>query len=323
MDYNFNLTTGAVENGSQVPIHGNTTETSPQELAALVILLTMRIIFSGLGFFSNGLMIYSVYRFTTLRTSTTLLLTSNAVVEFFSAFLVFIDIPIYFYYDKVRYLVQIGRSGYQLCSRFSFSFIIWISLDRLIYIAYPLKYALWVTIEKVAYVISISITLGSLEVGIFSYLIERDRNAARNMVKCYTFPINIVSLVIVSMCHVMIGLIASKQANVSATNPVTTLESNINSRQRALAKMTFLVVLIQITCALTLPVIQVIMNVDPNVAAEGPTLPMRLGMLIFHMKSFINPAIYYWKYKPLKTAFKKVLNIHNNEVQPTPLPTVG
>ena len=290
----------------------------------LAVVFTVRIIWAFLAIAGNGLTILAVARFSSLQTSTNYLVASLAVGDLLPG----LQAPVVILHQMLSdhpYFVPIClvEKTFSIISiRANYINILWISIDRLLYIAYPLKYPLWQTNQKTFTLIAVTWGYLIIENCLFIYfghalkpggickvsIIVND-----NIYDYYCIPQFILSLLITIVCYAIIARIAHKHSIAIAAQhqPFDTLEASIHRSQKKIAKMMFTVLasylisyVPQIYCAQLLQ----------NKVTELRVIMDRIASLIYFTNSFANPVIYAWKSQEFKEAFKKILHRKNSVI---------
>ena len=203
--------------------------------------------------------------------------------------------------------------------------ILWISIDRLLYIAYPLKYPLWQSTTKTFTLIAVTWGYLIIETPLFIYFGHALKPGGICKVSVilndflydyyFTPPIT-VCLSITIVCYIIIARIAHKQSIAIAAqhHPFETLEASIHRSQKKIAKMMFTVLASYLLSYLPQFLFAQLLQ---NKRTEPRVIMERIASLIFYTNSFANPIIYAWKSQEFKRAFKKILHMKNT-VHPFP-----
>ena len=294
--------------------------------AYLAVVLSLRVIWSILVITGNSLTIYAVTRFSSLQTSTNYLVASLAVGDFITGLLtpavilhhVFIDHPIFVP------ICLVEKTFSLIAIRANYINILWIAIDRFLYIAYPLQYPIWQTKTKTITLIVLTWGYVMIESPLLLHFgnVLKPRGICQLIVAIkyliliyYILPQMLICLALTIICYTLIAKIAHKQSIAIAAlhSPFETLEASINYRQKKIAKMMFAVLasfLLSYTPQILLIDLVVVLQ---NKRSVSILFLERVTTLIYYTNGFINPMIYAWKSKEHKEAFKKILHLKADE----------
>ena len=301
--------------------HMNTHETT-LPVAFLSTIFTFRVIWSVLGIIGNGLTIVAVAKFHSLESSTNYLVASLAVADLIQALLTPGVILHHVLVNQPSFvpICLVEKTFSAVGIRGNFINTLWIAIDRFLYIAYPLRYPLWLTKTKTFTLIGLTWCYLLIETPLLAYyqnvieagsICKISLIVTRVVYNRYIVPQCFVCIFVTLSCYIAIGTIAHKQsvAIAASRQPFETLESSVLKRQKKIAKMMFTV--------LTSYLISYIPAYAMSIIIQKSTTPFSLGMekvtsLIYYTNTFINPMIYAWKSKDFKKVFKKMLDIKND-----------
>ena len=311
---------------------GNLTDlsniTSPRTLnkvkhsvSLLAVFYFVRIIWSILSVLGNGLTIVAVAKFSSLQSSTNLLIASMAVADFIHGLLAPFIILTHVYRNQLSFvpLCLVQMTFTLVAIRLNFINILLIAVDRLCYIAFPLRYPVWMTNIKTLILIGITWCYIFIETSLVIYFANVFKLGGicnirlivgRRIYDHYFMPQFVVCIGITIFCYVAIGRIAYKQGRAIAAqyHQAETLESSILRRQKKKTKLMFMILLLFIFTHIPALVLQFVIT---NESTFFSLVMDRIATVIYCMNTFINPMIYAWKIEDFKVAFKKLLRIKN------------
>ena len=290
----------------------------------LGFVMTTRVIYALLAIAGNGLTIVAVTRFSSLQTSTNYLVASLAVGDLLPS----LQTPVVIVHEMLSdhpYFVPIclAEKTFSIISiRANYINILWISIDRLLYIAYPLKYPLWQTDRKTFTLIAVTWGYLIIENPLFisfghalipGGICKVSVIVNDNIYDYYFVPQMMLCLSITIVCYVIIARIAHKQSIAIAAQhqPFDTLEASIHRSQKKIAKMMFTVLASYILSYIPQLYFAQLLQ---NKRTEFRYIMERIASLIYFTNSFVNPIIYAWKSQEFKEAFKKILHINNSVI---------
>ena len=290
-----------------------------------VMYLTLRVIWSILAIAGNGLTITCITKFTSLQSSTNYLVASLAVGDFIQGLLTPGVILHHVLQNHPSFvpICIIEKTFSAIAVRANFINILWISLDRLFYIAYPLRYPLWQSEKKAGILIGLTWGYLILDTPLIMYFAKVLKPGGVCKISLvinhvlyngYFASQLFICLIVTLACYIAIARIAYKQGRaIDALNqPFETIESSIYYKQKKIAKMMFTVLASYMLSYIPEYIINVIIQ---NKRTQITLTMEKVTTLIYYTNSFINPMIYAWKSKEFKAAFKKILGM-NNEVNP-------
>ena len=289
------------------------------------VYLALRVIWSILAMAGNGLTITCIAKFTSLQSCTNYLVASLAMADFIQGMLTSGVILHYVFRNQPSFvpICMIEKTFSAMAVRANFMNILWISLDRFFYIAYPLRYPLWQSEKKTGILIGLTWAYLIIDTPLIMYFTKvlkpggvcKIALAIKHAVyNGYFAGQMIICLTVTIACYVAIARIAYKQGRaIDALNqPFQTIEASIYSKQKKIAKMMFTVLASYILAYIPEYITQVVIQ---NKRTEITLTIEKFTVLIYYTNSFINPVIYAWKSKEFKAAFKKILGM-KNEVNP-------
>ena len=313
---------GILQNSTSHPDTSNATlpiVTLP--IGFLSVIFSVRVIWSILAIGGNGLTIFAIVKFSFLQSSTNYLLASLAVADLISGLLTPGVILHHMLVNRPSFvpvcLVEKTFSAISIRGNILCTF--WITIDRFFYIAYPLRYPLWMTDIKAFILIGFTwgyilvetslmmYFTGNVEIGgickvatIFPYRIYHG----------YFFPQMLICFLVMILCYIGIGMITYKHNRAIAAlhQPFETLENSIFQKQKKIAKMFCIVLVTYFLSYVPQYGLSVLIQKKATVLSLGME---KITTVIFYANSFLNPFIYAWKSKDFKKAFKKIFGINN------------
>ena len=292
----------------------------------LSIYFIVRVIWSILSIGGNGLTIYSVAKFKSLRSSTNYLVASLAMADFIQG----LQTPAVILHNMfVNHQIfipicLIEKTFTTISIRGNCLNTLWIAIDRFFYIVYPFRYPLWMTKSKVFMIIVLTWLYLLIETPLLVYfenvlklgsICSVSQVFSRRVYNGYFVPKLFVCILGTIFCYIAIGIVAYKQSVAIAAQqqPFETLESSTFQRQKKIAKMMFMVLGTYLLSYLP----SVAMATINQRGASLVSLAMgRITTIFLLCNTFLNPFIYAWKSKEFNKAFKKVLGVKNT-VAPT------
>ena len=308
-------------NSTQLPFY-STRVTLPAPF--LITAFIVRVIWSILAIAGNSLTIIAVTKFSSLESTTNYLVASLAVGDFITG-LQTPAIIVHNVFSDHRSFVPtclVEKTISMIAIRANSFNILWISIDRVLYITYPLRYPLWQTNTKTFMLIAftwIFIITDSILVIYFGNILKPGGICKMAVIissLIYNYYLNLqvcTCLFITIICYILIAKIAHKHSIAIAAQqqPFETLEASIHHRQKKIAKMMFTVLASYLVSYIPQILFGIILLNNRSLFAVTME---RVTTLIFYTNSFINPMIYAWKSKEFKTAFKKLLHLKNEEI---------
>lgn len=296
----------------------------------LVTIFFLRALWSLLSFFGNILTCLAVYRYENLQTTTNYLICNLAISDLLAALLTPLTYLLQIYKTRGFYgnICIIEKTLNLICTGGNYWGILWLAVDRYLYIAHPLKYPYYVTRNRTFSLIGLSwaniIVQSCLVFGLGNQMADHYVPCKfifilkPNVYKLCLLPQFITLLPLTIGFHIAIARIAHRQSRaIAAMNyPYDTLEASSNRSQRKIAKMMSTVLGAYLLTTLPEFVASLVMRMTPSVTTL--TVEM-ITSLIYWMNSWLNPIIYAWKSDTFRTAFRKILCQYckcNNQVSP-------
>ena len=290
--------------------------------AFLITAYTVRVIWSILAIAGNSLTIIAVTKFSSLHSSTNYLLVSLAVGDLITGLQTPVMITHNVLSDHPSFVPMclIEKTFSAISIRANYFNILWISIDRFLYIAYPLRYPLWQTNTKTFILIALTwgyLTIDTPLVMYFGNILKPGGLCKVAVIingAIYNYYWNlqmVVCLVVTIICYILIAKIAHKHSIAIGAQhqPFETLEASIHHRQKKIAKMMFTVLATYLLSYIPQILVAAILQ---NNRTFTTVIIERVTTLIYYTNSFLNPIIYAWKSKEFKTAFKKLLHLKND-----------
>ena len=294
----------------------------------MAVYFGFRILWSVLTIFGNVLTIVAVVRSDTLHNNTSYLICSLAVADLIGGSLTPMVIVHHMFSNSAYFipLCLIEKSLSLLSTSNSVLNIMWIAIDRYVYIAHPLHYPLWVTSTKTFIVIGFTWFLTAAEIGV---VVMAGQNLKIGMTcKFAVFLSNFVynsiimpqiflySLITVGF-YTAICRIANKQhkAIASLNHPCNVYETSNSHQQKKVSKMMILVLGTFFACYTPQVVSSFLLKLYKRSVF---TLQLeKATVLIYWANTWLNPVIYAWKCKDFRVAFRKLLRLKpSNDVEP-------
>ena len=319
------------DNGSYpISALGNETHTiKPQgnDLQLMTIYFSFRTLWSFLTIFGNALTIVAVVRYEQLHNITCYLICSLAIADLIGGSLTPLLISHEVQKNSQAYipLCLIEKTLSMVSTANSVFSILWIAVDRYIFIAYPLRYPIIVTPVRAFSVLACSWLVSSTELVV---LILAGQNLKIGM-QC-KFPVFLSSLVYTQIIipqlivialltvsiYIAIARIAHKQGNaIAALNQAFDTQAAASNRSaKKIIKMMGMVLGSFFVCYIP----QSIANYFLQENSESLILLHleKVTALIFWANTWINPIIYAWKSKDFCLAFRKLLRLKQSSVSP-------
>ena len=274
----------------------------------------------------------AVLTFNSLQSSTNYLVASLAVADFIQGLLTPFIILQHVYADQPCFvpLCLVEKTFGIVVIRANFINILLIAVDRFCYIAFPLRYPLWITDIKTFILIGFTWCYLFIETSLLVYftndlklggLCKVILVVSKPIYDRYLAPQMFFFLFMTIACYVAIGRIAYKQGRLIAAmqQPFATLEVSIFQRQKKKAKVMFMILFLFILTNIPPFALQVVIRkqiTHLSVVLEQVTT------LMYYTNAFINPIIYAWKSKDFKVVFKKIFKI-TNDINPADVSNIN
>ena len=322
------------------------------------IFVCLRIIQSGLCFFGNLLILIAIVKFVSLHKPANVLIAGLASADFLSSFIIL-------KYFILNYSTQ-GKAFSALCKIIetialscavaNTHSIMLISVERLIFISFPLQYNLWVTAASTVkavitmWVFTLFLAILVRVFGVPTHPGQVCRFVIYYKPEVYGILVGYfcVLTLIVIINYIIIGVIVYRQRKSILkqimpaplkpvpvkviVKPVTNTESDPipststtelerpkkapKKRQASFTKM--MVMVLGVYVLSTSP--QIICSLMfREVHAQTTTLMYALdwlATLAWWCQSFLNPVIYAWKSQEFNTAFRRLFRMKINQIQP-------
>ena len=321
--------------------YDNSTMGTPEELLLPSSFITvhygMRVLFSLFTIFANLLTIIAVACFESLHNCTSYFICSLAVADLMTGIMTSTSVAHYVLgiYDPLYIPICRVHIALSLLSTFNnILSILWIAVDRYIFIAHGLRYPTLVTPTRTFLVIGFTWLYSMTEISLLIGLGQRPRTGMKCKYSLFlseTVYNNIlmpefVALALITVCfYTAISCIAYKQGRkIAALNqPYDTYEATTNRQQKRIAKMMIMVLGTYFLCYLPHIVISILERVYTDSMAI--LVLEKTTVVFFWTNTWINPLIYAWKSEDFRVAFTKLLWMKPNNVAPIEisLPTVN
>ena len=297
----------------------------------------LRVLFSLLAIFGNLLTIIVVARFESLHNSTSYFICSLAVADLITGIMTSTAVALHLLgiYDPL-YIpicrVHIGFSGVSIFN--NICSILWIAVDRYIFIAHGLRYPVFVTPTRTFLVISFtwlySMTESSLLIGLSKgpttptackYSLFLSKMVYNNIL----IPRIVVLALLTVGFYTAISCIAYKQGKkiASLKQPYDTYEATTNRQQKRIAKMMIMVLGTYFMCYIP----QIVISMLENIYTDSMVILVleKITVVIYWTNTWINAMIYAWKSEDFRVAFRKLLGLkaNNDATIDIPLPVVN
>ena len=318
------------QNNATSPYDNNITSTLDELLLPSIVNIVhdgLCVVCSLLAIFGNLLTIIAVARFEILRNSTSYFICSLAIADIIGglllpigiAYRVLIDDPIYIPLCLVHKFLSLLSTANNVLS------ILWIAVDRYIFIARPLHYCLIVTSTRTFLVIGFTWLITTIEVAVVfavgqslkmgmtcKYSIFLTKMVYNNII----LPQLLVLFPVTVSFYIAIGCIAYKQGKkIAALNkPYDTYEATTNRQQKRIAKMMIMVLGTYSICLIPQNIASILQRVYPD--SMLILVLEKITVFIFWTDTWINPIIYAWKSKDFRLAFRKLFGMKANNVAP-------
>ena len=319
-----NYSTTTPSSGNITDVLANPTQVT-LSTSVLGVFFTVRVMWSILAIAGNSLTITCIAKFTSLQSCTNYLVASLAVGDLIQGLLTPGVILHHMLQNQPSFvpICMIEKTFSAIAIRANFMNILWISLDRFFYIAYPLHYPLWQSEEKAGILIGLTWGYLILDTPLIMYFAKVLKPGGvcklslvinRVFYNSYFVSQMFICIIVTIACYIAIARIAYKQGRaISAQQqPFETIEASIHSKQKKIAKMMFTVLASYMLSYIPQYILTMVIQ---NKRTQLTLTIEKVTTLIYYTNSFINPIIYAWKSKEYKAAFKKLLGM-KNEVTP-------
>ena len=273
---------------------GNEECRSPPETITIVNCF-LNVPFMLISIIGNTLVVAAILRTPSLRSPSTMLLCSLAVSDISVGLVVQ---PLYIAYRLTNASLELpGKTVAFLALGVSLSTMTVISVDRFLALHYHMRYPNLMTTQRALY---ISAALWFF-IFLSSWLPFWDKNAYSLLIAC-----NIaICLILSTFCYIRIFKIV-KHHQIQIHNQQVALEINSENNQNMLrstksAKNTFIYHIVMLLCYAPLFIGVLVSLVSPNPFSKAWTFVDTVAF----MNSSINPFLYCWRHRELRTAVVK------------------
>ena len=317
------------DNYTTLPYDSNITSTRSEVLlpsSFINVHYGFRVLFSLFTIFGNLLTIIVVARFDSLHNSTSYFICSLAVTDLMTGILTSTAValhvlgiydPLYIPICRVHIALGLVSTANNICS------ILFIAVDRYIFIAHGLRCLVLVTPTRTFLVIGFSWLYTMIEMSVLVGLGEGPTTPTTckyslflsKMVYNNIFmPRFAILTLITAGFYTAISCIAYKQGKkIAALNqPYNTYEATTNRQQKRIAKMMIMILGTFFICYIPLLVTLVLQRVYTD--SMVLLVLEKIAAVIFWTNTWINPIIYAWKSEDFRVAFRKILGLKANNL---------
>ena len=296
----------------------NSTGTAEPRLstAFMVFYFCMRFLFAAFGMFGNPLTVIAVVHFERLQNNTNYLICSLAVADMLGCIILPVYLAQEMLVDEPVYvpLCLIHRTISTISNLMNFFSILGIAIDRYLFIAHGIHYAVWVTFTRVYTIAGITWVFGIAEI---TAIIVGDHHLTVGVACKYTsflpnraymilLPQVAILMVLTVVAYVAVARIAYAQGKaIAALNqPYATYEASLNRQQTKIAKMMGTVLGTYFACYIP-------QGIGIGIQGSAQTSFWlhyeKLQVIVYWANIWLNPLIYAWKSEDFRVAFRKLL----------------
>ena len=286
----------------------------------IVVHFGFRLLWSVFAVFGNLLTLIAVVRYETLHNNTSYLICSLTMADMLGGCLspmviahqVLVDDPVFIPLCLVeKYLSMVSIS----CNTHS---ILWIAVDRYIYISHPLRYPTLVTSTRTFAVIG---CIWLYTTGQFAIVFVWGQKLRMGMTCKFSVFLNhtvynnilmpqiLVKAIVTVGLYIAIANIAYKQGKaIAALNqPYDTHEATVNRQQKRIAKMMITVLGTFFVAYIPQSIASVLLGMYST--SMSIIILEKITELIYWVNTWANPIIYAWKSRDFRVAFRKILGL--------------